>query len=297
MQRLEAPAPKPKREHRPKRLSVTEIETLIRDPYAIYAKHVLELAPLDPLGAEPGASDRGNIVHGALSEFVEKHDPFAPDALETLRALGLEGFEPFWAYPDVRAVWWPRFAKIAAWFVDWERQRRGALAAILTERRGELAWQTKTGREFKLAGRADRFDELQDGTFTVIDYKTGRVPGHGEVRTGLAPQLPLEAAMLAEGAFEHTERGTASDFLYVQLTGRDNGGATVRVELEGKSAAEIAANALGDLKTMINRFEDENEPYRPGTHPKFRRRPDGEYDHLARFAEWLLAPDAPENGE
>lgn len=294
MERRIAPAPAPKRDLRPKQLSVTDIETLIRDPYSIYARYTLRLQPLDPLGAEPGASDRGNIIHKAVAEFVEKHDPDAPDALEVLTALGRKGFEPFWSFPDVRAIWWPRFENIASWFIGWERARRAALRRTLTERKGKLAWTTAAGREFTLSGRADRLDEFPDGRFAVVDYKTGVLPGHTEVQVGMAPQLPLEAAMLSEGCFEGAQ-GEAAQYLYVQLTGRGEGGDLKEIKLQNTDPAAVAQAALRDLKKLIDRFENEAAPYHPGTHPKFRRRPNGDYDHLARFAEWLLAPDAPED--
>lgn len=294
MERRAQPEPTPARDLRPARLSVTDIETLIRDPYAIYAKYVLRLQPLDPLGAEPGASDRGNIIHKAVASFVEKYDPNAPDALETLLALGREGFKPFWSFPDVRAIWWPRFGNIASWFIGWERQRRASIKRTLTERKGALEWKTIEHRDFTLSGRADRLDEFPDGRFAVVDYKTGALPGHDEVRVGMAPQLPLEAAMLADGRFEGA-RGEAAQYLYVQLTGRGEGGGLKEIQLKDTDPAAVAQAALNDLKKMIDRFENEATPYRPGTHPKFRRRPNGDYDHLARFAEWLLAPDAPED--
>ncbi|BCJ92117.1 double-strand break repair protein AddB [Terrihabitans soli] len=294
VERRGAPAPTPERDLRPSRLSVTEIETLIRDPYAIFAKHTLRLQPLDPLGAEPGASDRGNIIHKAVATFVEKHDPDAPDALEKLIALGREGFDPFWSFPDVRAIWWPRFENIASWFIAWESARRKTIKRTLTERKGLLDWQTREDRTFTLSGRADRLDEFPDGRFAVVDYKTGVLPGHTEVQVGMAPQLPLEAALLAHGKFEGAQ-GETSQYLYVQLTGRGDGGDEKLIVLKETTPAEVAAAALTDLKKMIDRFENEATPYRPGTHPKFRRRPNGDYDHLARFAEWLLAPDAPED--
>src|SRR5260370_42292382 len=67
-----APAPKPPRAARPTNLSVTEIEDWLRDPYTIYAKHVLRLRPLDPVDTEPGAAERGNIIHAAIGEFTQK---------------------------------------------------------------------------------------------------------------------------------------------------------------------------------------------------------------------------------
>src|SRR6185369_1630726 len=57
------PSPTPPLAARPSRLSVTEIETLIRDPYAVYAKHVLGLQPLDPLGAPPDVRVKGILIH------------------------------------------------------------------------------------------------------------------------------------------------------------------------------------------------------------------------------------------
>src|SRR5690606_26533155 len=75
------PRPTPPLEARPKRFSVTEIETLRRDPYAVYAKRILELRPLDPLVREPGAAERGTLFHHVLHQFtVSGIDPLAPDA-------------------------------------------------------------------------------------------------------------------------------------------------------------------------------------------------------------------------
>jgi len=47
---IERPLPRPPVALRPKRLSVTYIETLRRDPYALYAEKILGLKELDPLG-------------------------------------------------------------------------------------------------------------------------------------------------------------------------------------------------------------------------------------------------------
>ena len=65
------PAPKPPRAARPKGLSVTEIEDWLRDPYTIYAKHILKLRPLDPVDADPGAVERGTFIHAAIGDFTK----------------------------------------------------------------------------------------------------------------------------------------------------------------------------------------------------------------------------------
>ena len=41
----------------------------------------------------------------------------------------------------------------------------------------------------------------RSGGAALIDYKTGAPPGVNEVKVGFAPQLTLEAAMLARGGF------------------------------------------------------------------------------------------------
>src|SRR5438874_2113553 len=53
------PEPRPPVAARPRRLSVTQIETWMRDPYGIYARHILRLRALEPLDADPGAAERG----------------------------------------------------------------------------------------------------------------------------------------------------------------------------------------------------------------------------------------------
>jgi len=67
---LPPPAPTPPLAVRPRELSVTHVETWLRDPYAIYARHILRLRPLDPLGAEPEAAHFGTHVHAAIRDFL-----------------------------------------------------------------------------------------------------------------------------------------------------------------------------------------------------------------------------------
>ena len=74
------PAPAPPVAARPRRLSVTRIETWIADPYSIYARDILRLRPLDPVDADPSAAERGTVIHRILEAFVRAH----PDALPAM---------------------------------------------------------------------------------------------------------------------------------------------------------------------------------------------------------------------
>ncbi|HTP91504.1 MAG TPA: double-strand break repair protein AddB, partial [Xanthobacteraceae bacterium] len=128
------PAPTPPRAARPKGLSVTEIEHWLRDPYTIYAKHILRLMPLDAVDAAPGAAERGTAIHAAVGDFTAMFAKALPaDPAGELLKLGETYFAVVRDFPEARAFWWPRFVRIARWFARWETDRRPAIAALEAE--------------------------------------------------------------------------------------------------------------------------------------------------------------------
>ncbi len=202
VRRIERPAPRPPVAARPRKLSFTEIEKWLRDPYAIYARRVLALEPLDPLDAEIGPLERGTAIHRALELFLRKFPSELPDdaALE-LTTIADDVFSALAVPKAALALWRPRFGQAADRFVREERGRRLRIAQSFAEIKGELRLSAPFG-EFLLYGRADRIDVLNGGGGLVLDYKTGSPPTDKQVRELLTPQLPLEAAMLAAGGFE-----------------------------------------------------------------------------------------------
>ena len=286
------PAPRPPYAARPRRLSVTEIETWMRDPYGIYARHVLGLRALEPLDADPGAAERGSFIHAALDRFLKKHGLALPrDALASLLKFGEAAFGPALERPGVRAFWWPRFERIAAWFVEHERQRRMRLAASRSEVKGHLVLATKRD-PFLLDAKADRIDRLKEGGLVIIDYKTGRVPQKGAVEAGLSPQLPLEAVMALAGAFNDIPAEPVRSLAFWRLSGRTPAGEECALE---RDAAALAERARAGLVALIERFDDEATPYearpRPEEAPAF-----SDYEHLARVKEWSAVPGSAEGG-
>ena len=99
--------------------------------------------------------------------------------------------------PEARALWWPRFQRIAAWFAEWEASRRTQLVKIYAEVSGKIEIPINGDRNFILSARADRIEHLIDGRFAVLDYKTGSPPSNKQVRLGLSPQLTLESRSCA----------------------------------------------------------------------------------------------------
>lgn len=281
---VKPPAPRPPRAARPLRFSVTEIETLIRDPYAIYARKILRLRALDPLDADVSAAERGTIIHEALEHFVKRYPEGLPDnAREELIRIGREVFAGAMDRPGVAAFWWPRFERIAHWIVEHEREYRTGLRRAHAEVKGEIAIEG-LGRPLVLSAKADRVDEMKDGTLSIIDYKTGQLPTKAQTEAGLAPQLPLEAVIAAKGGFADMGPREASAFIYLRLTGGETAGEEVRLSAD----ATLADKTHARLVTLLAQYEREDTPYLSRPRPMFEAR-FGDYDHLARVKEWSAA--------
>ena len=290
------PAPKPPRETRPLRLSVTAIEDWLRDPYTIYAKFILRLPPLDPVDMPLSAADRGSAIHDALGEFTQTFATALPDdPARALRDIGEKYFAPLMERPEARALWWPRFQRIAAWFADWEIARRGNVSAIDAEIRGEIEIPLGNARVFHLSARADRIERRPDGTYAILDYKTGQPPTGKQVRMGLSPQLTLEAAILREGGFEGIPADSSvSQLTYVRLSGNNPPGEQKLLELKINKSdqpqpPDVAADeARSKLEELIRIFENEDQAYTSLNLSMWSNRY-GSYDDLARIKEWSAA--------
>lgn len=289
---VEQPAPKPPVRARPLVLSVTEIEDWLRDPYTIYARHILKLSPLDPVDMPLSAADRGSAIHGAIADFTRAFPGALPaNAEAVLREIGEKHFAALMDRPEARALWWPRFLRIAAWFAGWEQSRRDGLLNILAEVRGSMQIPLTDDRAFTLSTRADRIEARTDG-FAILDYKTGAPPSDKQVRIGLAPQLTLTGAILRAGGFDTIPAGSSvSELTYVRLSGNVPPGEARRVELRDKrtdppmSADDAAREAHEKLAELVRRFDDESQPYNSLNLSMWRTRY-GDYDDLARIKEW-----------
>ena len=275
--------PRPPLAARPRQLSVTQIETWLRDPYAIYARHILDLRALEDLDADPGAAELGTIVHDALDKFLQRFPHALPTAQEARRELlriGRECFGERLSRPGVWAFWWPRFERMAEWLLAEEAAYRQELEDSLGERRGSLVLDAPGG-PFTLVAKADRIDRLREGGFAIVDYKTGSLPPKSEIGTGLAAQLPLEGAILRDGGFGDL-KGAPARLEYWRLTGRDPGGERKRID-DGDPGGLVAL-ALGRLRRLIVAFDDPATPYLATPAPRLKPRY-SDYEHLERLHE------------
>jgi ATP-dependent helicase/nuclease subunit B len=286
------PRPSPRPELRPRRLSVTEIETLIRDPYAVYARHVLKLRPFEPLAKPPDAAERGTLIHDVLEQFVRERPrgPFDAEARTRLLVIGSEAFAAFEEFPEIATLWWPRFERIARWFVGVEAGREDVVERLV-EGKGSLALT----EDLELSTRADRLDRLADGRLSIVDYKTGTPPSADEVLS-LSPQLPLEALIARAGGFENVAAAEIAGLQYYRLSGRGEGGEVAsRGErpASGRKPAVTLPEALAAterrLAELVAYFARREAEYLSRKIPRAGRVFAGDYDHLARIAEWSVA--------
>lgn len=286
---IEAPEPKPPVALRPKALSVTRIEKLRRDPYAIYAEQILKLKPLEPIAAPAGPREFGNTMHDILSRFAQAWPKdFLPlTATHDLEMMARDSFADQFDDPDFRAFQWPRIQRNLATYLRWEKARRPGINQIICEKRGVWEIPLSAGDAFRLSATADRIEIGRDGRLTIVDYKTGAAPTAKVIAAGFSPQLTLEAAIAVRGAFADISPGRPiAEGIYVRLATR--GDADPKPLSWGKTGPtfpELAEKHYGDLLGLLALFARPDTPYRSRPYPQYASQ-FGDYDHLARVGEW-----------
>jgi ATP-dependent helicase/nuclease subunit B len=275
------PEPRPPADKRPDSLYVTAIEKWMRDPYSIYARYILKLRKEEEIEEDADAALRGTLIHKALERFIAAHpDGLPPDALARLIETGREEFEKVSLDEGRKAFWWPRFERLAAWFIGHETEWRENARPLLLETNGTLPL-----KNFTLKANADRIDLLNDGSAAIIDYKTGSSPGKGDIESGYSPQLPLEAAILIGGGFEKAGKRVPGYLGFWKLTGAQVAGEEKKVNTADLTG--LAEKAREGLEALVEKFADETTPYlslpRPDKAPPKAHQ---DYAHLARVQEW-----------
>jgi len=272
-------------------MSVTRVEEWIRNPYAIFARQILELEPLAALGEAPDQSLRGGLVHEVLAQFAKRHPDQLPENLfEELQRIARDVLQDYTGHPRVAAFWLPRLSRFLGWFAETEPARRQQVTAVAAEISGSLIVDAPSG-PFRLTARADRIDDSTDGLI-ITDYKTGQAPAPKAVQSTRAPQLPLEAAIaLGDTGFPGLAGKPVSALRYIRASGGEPPGEE-KIVSNGDVAA-LAAAARAGLEQLITRYDDPETPYQALRRAGFRYDYD-DYATLARVAEWSAHTDEEE---
>ena len=288
------PAPVPPVGARPRRMAVTRVEALTRDPYSVWARDILRLYPLERPDEAVDVRARGSAIHKAFEDFVRKYPSDLPaDAAARFEGFYIQALVDQGMPPDAMVREHALAQEMAKWVVGFEQERRADGRTIHVERAGELSMPWPGGA-FVLTAKSDRIEIGPDGRSHILDYKTGSPPSEKQVKTGFSPQLTLTAAILAGGGFGDLGRPPPGELLYVKVTGRRPAGEVVaRCEKDGGPEA-AAEKAMSGLAELIAQYDDPLRGYPSRTAPQFAKGYPGDYDHLARVFEWSTSGEEPE---
>ena len=275
--RAHRPSPRPPLAARPHSLSVTEIKRLIRDPYAVYAKHTLKLRALNPIVQSPDAPMRGTLIHSVMEVFVK--DIIAnPSLLNSahLMTVARDILERDVPWPATRALWLAKLSRVADWFISKEVERQTRSTPIAFEKQAKGVMKLPQ-LGFTLTGYADRIDKTGPNNVAIFDYKTGAPPSEKQ-QAKFDKQLLIEAAMMEVGSFNHVGINSVDEAVFIGLGSNP-------VEVRAPLQKEPPAKVLDELSQLIRAYlSDEQGFTSQRTIQSERER--GDYDHLARFGEW-----------
>jgi ATP-dependent helicase/nuclease subunit B len=290
---VKRPAPIPPVADRPRTMAVTRVEALTRDPYAVWARDILRLYPLDRPDETADARARGTAIHAAFERFAEAYPADLPaDAADEFARLYLEELERAGLPHEAMAREQALAREAAEWVADLERERRDG-RTIRVELKGERTLAGPAG-PFTISARADRIEVTAGGFGHILDYKTGKAPSKREVDAGFSPQLTLTAAILQAGGFPELGRLRPGDLTYLEITGRKPAGKIETRAEAGAESAEAAARAFDGLARLVERFDDPAQPYLSRVAPQFVKARMSDYDHLARVFEWSTSGEEGE---
>ena len=292
---VERPYPVPPMSARPTELAVTRVETLTRDPYAIWARDILKLYPLGRPDEPVEVKARGSAIHKAFEDFAAAWAGGEPDNAPALfqslyeTALVEKGL-PRASLARERAL--AREAGI--WATELERERRADGRAIHVEKKGVLDLDIGD-RTIRITARADRIEVTADGRGHVLDFKTGGAPTKAQIDAGFSPQLTLTAAILKRGGFGDFT-AEPGDLTYLRVTGRKPPGEVIVRKASGAESEEATDKALNGVIALLTLYEDPARGYPSKVAPQWVKEYPGDYDHLARVFEWSTGGDG-EGGE
>ena len=282
-----APNPKPKIDQRPRKLSASAFEKLLRDPYSVFAEYILRLKPLNELNNEAKFSDFGTFVHKILDRFAKSYPrQFPANAQEILIQMGEEAFQSSGFAQENLAFWKPKFLRIIDWIISQETTYRQQIKQIFSEVYGKITYTDTAMGDFEIYAIADRIDLTGDNTYNIIDYKTGKARSIKEMKEGYAPQLPIEALIAEKGGFTDLPPAKISQLMYWKMDDK--------VITLSDDIATLLEKTQNHILEIIDLFAQPQTGYLSRPNPKHILEY-SDYEHLARVKEWSVIAEGDEN--
>ncbi|OFW81357.1 MAG: hypothetical protein A2887_03540 [Alphaproteobacteria bacterium RIFCSPLOWO2_01_FULL_40_26] len=257
---INPPNPKPKKDLRPKKFSITEISKLLADPYFIYAKKILQLKELKKIDYEPGYAEFGSFVHKALEEFIKN-----PKSANFEKI-----FEKYFLSKEAKLIWLPKFENIFCDFL--QQNEQFSESKNIVEKAVEIGFGNVL-----LNGKIDRIVMDENNDAEIFDYKTGQIPSKKDVMSGIEPQLTIAALALVEEKFK------VKAVNYWKLSSSSPGeikkGEIKKIAKNSDEIDNLISAAKSGLERLFTYFDDEKNGYiATGNFDQ------SEYKHLARLS-------------
>lgn len=275
MKPADRPAPRPPRDQRPTRISVTSVDRLKGDPFAFYAQQILGLRRLDPVDADHSAAWKGIAVHAVLEDWLRDDDCDPAKLVPRARALLASAT----IHPMLRALWQPRLMEAIRWIEGQEMENQAAgRRPVAAEKKGEAVIDGVT-----LHGKADRIDRFEVGGIAIVDYKTGKAPAQKAVDAGFSLQLGLLGLIAEAGGFEGISgRSRAHEYWSLSKYG-DQFGKCVRPDKK-MGPDEFLDHARRNFTEAARKWLTGDDAFTAKLNPAYA--PNGDYDQLMRLEEW-----------
>jgi double-strand break repair protein AddB len=268
------PSPMPPTDARLKKLSVTQIKDLVRDPYKIYARAILKLRKLDPLGKEADALERGNAIHAVLEEFVLKtRDPEVAITAELFMETAASVLAKHVPWQGAQRLWLARLNQVADWVVTQEIERRNEGHNIAVETTGGMQF---SDLGFELSVKADRIDLGATG-LRLFDYKASKPPAPSEIKH-FDKQLQLTAMIASMAGFEKQPKQPVEHLRYIGL-------GLERKEQEIEINTQIVREIYDEFRQLIGTFNEPDKGFTARDKVQLCTHA-SDYDHLSRKGEW-----------
>jgi ATP-dependent helicase/nuclease subunit B len=202
----------------PSRISVTDVEMLMRNPYGFYAKKILKLRKQEDIITPPTLAEFGSFIHKVIEEYTREYNcegQKASNMLKDILSISANILSNTTLPSITKKIWQNKFVAIAKDFIEFDIERRSEVEKIYTEIKGEMSLQAGE-QKITITAIADRIEIDREGRAIILDYKTGTLSSTNDVLKGLSPQLMLEAIIAKAGGFNIFAKDV-SKLLYVKI--------------------------------------------------------------------------------
>ncbi len=244
----------------PDKISATNIELLIRNPYGFYAKNILKLRKIED--DEMSMSKFGIFIHRVFAEYAE------------LQAYGYENLLKLLEYIasdiGINRYWLNRFLSLAEEYIEFEDKRRDIKK--YAEIKGEM--QIEGVKVFAIA---DRIEISSSGKIDIIDFKTGAVPTRAEIDSGISSQMLIEAMIAANNGYKDITTSIPDNLCYIKVASTKPYLRMMNIPI----TSEMLKMHLQGLRELICFFQ-RHKSYAIYPHIRYIPKYD-DYKHLARI--------------